>query len=67
MSDHDIRRFENLLIEAVVALPRGDTRTYAMRDREFYETIAEQSGNSARIEALARFALQNPALRHNQA
>jgi DNA-binding GntR family transcriptional regulator len=29
-----------------------------MRDREFYENIAEQSGNSALIEALARVALQ---------
>jgi DNA-binding GntR family transcriptional regulator len=58
MSDHDIRRFENILIEVVVALQRGDTKTYAMRDREFYEAIAEQSGNSALIEALARFALQ---------
>jgi DNA-binding GntR family transcriptional regulator len=58
MSDRDIRRVENILIEAVVALQRGDMKTYAMRDREFYEAIAEQSGNSALIEALARFALQ---------
>ena len=29
-----------------------------MRDREFYEAIAEQSGNSALVEALARFVLQ---------
>jgi DNA-binding GntR family transcriptional regulator len=29
-----------------------------MYDREFYESIAEQSGNSALIEALARAALQ---------
>ena len=58
MSDLDIRRFENILIEAVVALQRGDANTYAMRDREFYETVAEQSGNSALMEVLARFALQ---------
>jgi DNA-binding GntR family transcriptional regulator len=58
MSDRDIRRVENILMEAVVALQRGDMKTYAMRDREFYEAIAEQSGNSALIEALARFALQ---------
>jgi DNA-binding GntR family transcriptional regulator len=58
MSDRDIRRFENILIEAVVALQRGDMQTYAMRDREFCETIAEQSGNSALIEALGRFTLQ---------
>jgi DNA-binding GntR family transcriptional regulator len=58
MSDRDIRRVENILTEAVVALQRGDMSTYAMRDREFYEAIAEQSGNSALIEALARFALQ---------
>jgi DNA-binding GntR family transcriptional regulator len=58
MSDRDIRRFENILGEAVVALQRGDMKTYAMHDREFYENVAEQSGNSALIEALARFALQ---------
>jgi DNA-binding GntR family transcriptional regulator len=58
MSDRDIRRVENILTEAVVALQRGDMSTYAMRDREFYEAIAERSKNSALIEALARFALQ---------
>ncbi len=58
MSDRDIRRFENILGEAMVALQRGDMKTYAIRDREFYEAIAEQSGNSALIEAQARFALQ---------
>jgi DNA-binding GntR family transcriptional regulator len=58
MSDHDIRRFENILIEAGVALQCGDAKAFAMRDREFYENIAEQSGNSALIEALARIALQ---------
>jgi DNA-binding GntR family transcriptional regulator len=58
MSDHDIRRLEEILIEAGAALQRGDTKTYAMHDREFYENIAEQSGNSALIEALARVALQ---------
>jgi DNA-binding GntR family transcriptional regulator len=39
MSDCDIRRFENILLEAMVALQRGDMKTYAMREREFYETI----------------------------
>jgi DNA-binding GntR family transcriptional regulator len=58
MSDRDIRRFENILAETVVALQRGDMKTYAMRGRKFYETVAEQSGNSALIETLARFALQ---------
>jgi DNA-binding GntR family transcriptional regulator len=58
MSDRDIKGFENILLEAVAALQRGDMKAYAMRDREFYENIAEQSGNSALIEALARFALQ---------
>ena len=58
MSDHDIRRFENTLIEAVTALLRADMKTYATRNREFCETIAEQSGNSALIEALARVTLQ---------
>jgi DNA-binding GntR family transcriptional regulator len=58
MSDRDINGFENILIEGVVALQRGDMNTYAMRDREFYKNIAEQSRNSALIEALARVALQ---------
>jgi DNA-binding GntR family transcriptional regulator len=58
MSDRDIRRFENTLVEAVNALQREDIKTYAKRNREFCETIAEQSGNSALIEALARFTLQ---------
>jgi DNA-binding GntR family transcriptional regulator len=58
MSDRDIEGFENILTEAVAALRRGDIKTYAMRDRKFYEDIARQSGNSALIEALARFALQ---------
>jgi DNA-binding GntR family transcriptional regulator len=35
MSDRDIRRFENMLAEAVVALQRRDMKTYAMRDREY--------------------------------
>jgi DNA-binding GntR family transcriptional regulator len=58
MSDHDIRRFEEMLIEAGAALQRGDAKTYAVHDRKFYENLAEQSGNSALIEALARLALQ---------
>src|SRR6266850_1324047 len=52
------RRFENILFEAGAALRRGDSKTYAVRDREFYENLAEQSENSALIEALARVALQ---------
>jgi DNA-binding FadR family transcriptional regulator len=48
MSDCDIRQFENILLEAMVGLQRGNMKTHAMREREFYETIAEQSGNSAR-------------------
>src|SRR6202795_727675 len=58
MSDHDIRRLENILADAGAALQRGDTKNFAIRDRKFYENIAEQSGNSALIEALARAALQ---------
>jgi DNA-binding GntR family transcriptional regulator len=58
MSDRDIKGFENILLEAVAALQRGDMKTYAMCDREFYRNIAEQSANSALIEALARFTLQ---------
>jgi DNA-binding GntR family transcriptional regulator len=58
MSDCDIRMLEGILAEAVLALKRGDTKAYAMRDREFHETLARQSGNSALIETLARFALQ---------
>jgi hypothetical protein len=49
---------ESILIEVGVALKRGDARAFAMRDREFCEDIAEQSGTSALIEALARVALQ---------
>jgi DNA-binding GntR family transcriptional regulator len=58
MSDRDIKGFENTLMEAVAALQRGDMKTYAMHDREFYKNISEQSGNSALIEMLARFAQQ---------
>jgi DNA-binding GntR family transcriptional regulator len=58
MSDHDIRRLGNILAEAGAALQRGDTQNFAIRDRDFYENIAEQSGNSALIEVLARLALQ---------
>jgi DNA-binding GntR family transcriptional regulator len=58
MSDRDIRRIENILIAAVVALQHDDVKTYAVREREFYEAIAEQSGNFALIEVLAQFALQ---------
>ena len=65
MSDCAIRRFENILLEAMVALQRGDRKTYAMREREFYETIAEQSGNSALIEALRQFGLQIQHCGHN--
>jgi len=58
MSDRDIRRFEDMLIEAGAALQRRDVKTHAIRDREFYENVAGQSGNSALIEALARVAMQ---------
>jgi DNA-binding GntR family transcriptional regulator len=58
MSDRDIKGLENILMEADSALQRGDAETFAMRDREFYENIAEQSGNSALIEVLARVSLQ---------
>jgi DNA-binding GntR family transcriptional regulator len=58
MSDCDIKGLENMLMEANFALQRGDAKTYAMPDREFYENIAGQSGNSALIEALARVTLQ---------
>ncbi len=58
MSDRDISGLENILIEGVAALQRGDMKTYAMRDREFYKSIAEQSRNSALIEALTRVGLQ---------
>lgn len=58
MSDRDIRRLENTLVEAVTALQCADVKTYVVRDREFCEAIAGQSGNAALIEALARVALQ---------
>ena len=41
MSDRDIRRFENILIEAVVALQRGDIKTYAMRDDKLSDVFTE--------------------------
>src|ERR1700738_4744964 len=52
MSDRDIRRFEDILIEAGAALRCGDVNTYAARDREFYGNIAKHSGNSALIDTL---------------
>jgi DNA-binding GntR family transcriptional regulator len=58
MSDRDIRQCETLLIESVLALQDRDMKTYALRDRAFYDTVAEQSGNSALIDALAQFGLQ---------
>jgi DNA-binding GntR family transcriptional regulator len=58
MSDRDIHRLEDILANAMAALQQGDMTSYAIRDREFYQAIAEQSGNSALIESLARFALQ---------
>jgi DNA-binding GntR family transcriptional regulator len=58
MSDRDIKGLENILMEADSALQRGDAKTFAMRDCEFYENIAGQSGNSALIEVLARVSLQ---------
>src|ERR1700730_12801209 len=58
MRDRDIKGLENTLMEADSALQRGDAKTFAMRDHEFYDDIAEQSGNSALIEALARVSLQ---------
>src|ERR1700682_3187353 len=41
MSDRDIRRFENILIEAVAALQRGDIKTYAMRDDKLSDVFTE--------------------------
>jgi len=58
MSDRDIGRLENILIEAGAAVRRGDANTYAVRDREFYGNIAKHSGNSALIDTLARVTLQ---------
>ena len=58
MSDRDIRWCETLLFESVLALQHGDMKTYAMRDREFCEAIAQQSRNSALVDALAQFGLQ---------
>ena len=67
MSDRDIRRFEDMLIEAGAALRRGDAKTYAMRDREFYDIVkclvTGRRGlvdelSDRIIEALARVALQ---------
>jgi DNA-binding GntR family transcriptional regulator len=58
MSDRDIQKSEDIVAEAVAALKQDDIKTYAMRDREFHEAVAKQSGNSALIDTLARFVLQ---------
>ena len=58
MSDRDIGRLEDILIEAGAAVRRGDASTYAVRDREFYGNIAKHSRNSALIDTLARVTLQ---------
>jgi DNA-binding GntR family transcriptional regulator len=58
LSDRDIGRLEDILIEAGAAVRRGDANTYAVRDREFYGNIAKHSGNSALIDTLARITLQ---------
>jgi len=58
MSDRDIKGLEHILTDGVIALQRGDLKTFAIRDREFYKNIAEQSGNAALIEALAWVGLQ---------
>src|SRR3979411_1948203 len=60
MRRHGIKGMENVLMEADSALQRGDAKTFAMRDHKFYENIAEQSGNSALIDALARVFAANP-------
>src|SRR5258708_34957094 len=39
LSDAGIQRFENTLIEAVIALQRGDMKTYVSRNRELSEAI----------------------------
>ncbi len=58
LDDTDIALFERLLNESLAALNRRDMATYAARDREFHETIARRSGNTALIETLARLGLQ---------
>jgi DNA-binding GntR family transcriptional regulator len=58
MRDRDIATLELLAREATDALKRGDMKTYAARDEEFYKAIAAQSGNEPLIDTLARLALQ---------
>jgi DNA-binding GntR family transcriptional regulator len=58
MSDTCIDEIEEMLVEAAAAVQNGDMNGFAANDREFQATIAEQSGNGALIETLARLSLQ---------
>src|ERR1700676_1122899 len=39
MSDRDIKGLEHILVEAVDGLRRGDTKAYAIRDRQFCDAV----------------------------
>ena len=59
MSDRDIRRFENILIEAVTALQRGDIENLChARIASFARPSPSNPEIPRSIEALARLALQ---------
>lgn len=58
LTDAHIGRFETILDACVRALHDSDMETYAARDREFHELIAELSDNHALIDTLSRLALQ---------
>jgi DNA-binding GntR family transcriptional regulator len=58
MTDARIGELEGMLVEAAAALQSGDMTSFSANDREFQATIAEQSGNGALIETLARLSLQ---------
>ena len=58
MCARDIGWFEHILSEAAAALRRGDMKTCAVHDREFYEIIARQSSNVALMETRKRLARQ---------
>jgi DNA-binding GntR family transcriptional regulator len=58
MSDTRIGEVEEMLDKAAAALQGGDVNNFAANDREFQAAIAEQSGNGALVETLARLSLQ---------
>jgi DNA-binding GntR family transcriptional regulator len=66
MSDHDILRFDNILIEAAAALQRGDAKTYAMRDRDFLREYRRAIRKFRVHRGADAGCAANPALWHDR-